>query len=300
MPYFDHMKYLLAFIVLLLIFLSGCPQPPDNGSPGNGVINGNLEQTDTFFMIHFEVGASEWPWNKEIAPDSNVFNLDYQEALWPTAVELVDLANEYDFDLTLAFNPQWGEYILQDPEKISIVKEWQIQGHEIAFHHHAYTHKDWHGFSDRTDSEVLDDPRYRGTLDTGVDFIRELAEPEDLITGSSLLIATGGGINNPSDARKKPVMREMPWGEVLYFSHARLMTYGELPDWLPVISLLPESMEEYVKTEEDEVFGMVIHCHDFYNDKTVLEDWFEFIESKGDKIQTVQEITRKFYPDYLP
>ncbi|HDH31283.1 MAG TPA: hypothetical protein ENH26_00735 [Candidatus Wolfebacteria bacterium] len=309
-------KILISIIIILVLvlsvgtylFLKPTKPQPNMNKCGDGIcqsierLEPNLcpndcrateEQTSTFFMIHFEVGArKDNPTYSKIAPGSTVRNLKYQEALWPATVKLLDLANQYDFDLTLAFNPQWAEYILQDKEKVAIVKEWQKQGHEIAFHHHAYTHNDWHGFSDRTEPNVLNDPKYRGKLEEGIYFINEVAKPEEVITGSSLSIATGGGKDNPSDARKKLEIIKK-WGkDVPYLSHGFFDNFIDN-------KLMEEFKQEYKKTENDEIFGVTTHAHNFYNRPEIMNEWFEFIKTEKDKIQTVKKITKEFYPEFV-
>lgn len=244
----------------------------------------------TFFMIHFEVGASNRPWYKTIVQNADVSNLKYQETLWPTALQLVNLAEKYNVKLTLSFNPQWAEYILKDDGKIKKVKEWQNYGHEISFHYHSFTQDDWCGFSDLSESE--NDPRYRGTFEQGLEFVKELAKPELLITGTKLQIHVGGGKNNSNDARQKPTTMKK-WGKIVFsLSHGRLMVNGDPPAWQPV-SLLSEFKDEYARIEYDEVFGVVVHCHDFYYRPDIVEEWFKFIQEQTDKIRTVKDIAQE-------
>lgn len=304
-------KTILCIVLILLtcaICLQGCASPKGQQNnqkpPIKPIAHPEAKSTvpvrkpiATFFLIHFETGATDQPWTRNISLDSDVRNLKYQEALWPTAVKLVDLANQYSFHLTLAFNPQWAEYILKDPAKVQIVKGWQQQGHEVAFHYHSFEMDDWCGFSDDRSDRVLHDLRYRGTLPDGLGFVRELASPQEVVTGTTLLIHTGGGKDNPSDARKKPEIIPM-WGkQVPFFSHGRLMVNGAPPNWQP-IDYLKEFKQEYAKTQEDEAFGVVIHCHDFHYRQDVVEQWFRFISSQGDSIQSVNELSRKFFPEY--
>ena len=63
----------------------------------------------TFLAIHFEVGG-------------NTRNLEHQRSHWPTAVNLEKLADQYNAKLSLQFNPQWAEYILQDHDKYNLLK----------------------------------------------------------------------------------------------------------------------------------------------------------------------------------
>jgi hypothetical protein len=108
----------------------------------------------TFIMIHLEVGGDpgftvfQNICKKELKSGYKIDNrsLDYQKALWPTVKELVEEADRYNLKLTLALNPQWAEYILQDDKKIEALKNSVRNGHEFAFHHHGINHVDWNGY----------------------------------------------------------------------------------------------------------------------------------------------------------
>jgi hypothetical protein len=94
----------------------------------------------TFVMIHFEAGYKGRLDNDlpiGLPEKYRIMDFGWQEYLFETAKKLVQKADDYGFHLTLAFNPQWAEYILLDSSRINIIKQWQEQGHEVAFHHHS-------------------------------------------------------------------------------------------------------------------------------------------------------------------
>ncbi len=61
--------------------------------------------------------------------------------------EMVKKANEYNIKLTLMFSPQWADYIVKDKERLTEVKRWEEEGHEIAAHHHSIYHGNWDGYT---------------------------------------------------------------------------------------------------------------------------------------------------------
>lgn len=111
----------------------------------------------SFLAIHFEVGG-------------HTKSLEYQKTLWPAAIDLVALADQYKANLTLQFNPQWAEYILQDRNNFNLLKQWQKQSHEVGLHHHGYDHGDWNGYTNRPGKE--DDPRFRGKIEDMMELMR--------------------------------------------------------------------------------------------------------------------------------
>ena len=162
-----------------------------------------------FTMIHFEAGGDAgFPLfqnivKAELKKDSSAINnrdLVYQQALWPTAVKLVKSADRYDFKLTLALNPQWAKYILQDMKRVKTVGLWLENGHEIAFHHHGVNHIDWNGYSNRLgrNSTIgggeyhryrnkLNNGDYLGTVDEGFQWVKTLVA----LAGSSQKVISG-------------------------------------------------------------------------------------------------------------
>ena len=266
------------------------------------------EQTSTFLMIHFEVGAAEkFPWYAEIVKGSDIRNLKYQEALWPTAIEIVNLANRYNAKLTLGFTPQWAEYILMDEKKINMIKEWQKQGHEIAYQHHGVDHPDWDGYSNMPEAKSKEG--YRGTAAEGFEFLKKLAYPENVTVGTitdmvndlpgEIKILTYGGTRNEGGNLAKtvsePVFRIMENKETIWLGHGFLESFFH--DNKKTDALLVELKEKYEEFPPNKVFGVVTHEHDFYRYPDALEEWFRYVNSKGGKIQTVKEIAEKFYPE---
>ena len=255
----------------------------------------------TFVMIHFEVGAYNWPWFKDIAYGSTVKNLKYQKALWPTAVRLVNLADRYGIKLTLVLNPQWAEYILKDPQKVEIVKEWQDSGHEIAFHHHGFEHLDWNGYSNIKTQEVLRDPRYRGTVEEGFAYVKRLAAPHEVAVGTLTdwqtdlvndikIMTIGGGRhgNGVSDAVSEPDVININGKNITIIKHGFLeSTYRNNSK---TDSVLEKFKKLYLETGDNKIFGIVTHVHDYHRYPKTLQEWFEFLKEQKAKVKTVSEI----------
>ena len=134
------------------------------------VVDSNTQSKYTFVMIHFEAGYqgrlnNDLPIN--IPQEYMTIHLGWQAYLFDTAKKLVQKANDYGFRLTLAFNPQWAEYVLLDNTKVNLVKQWQENGHEVAFHHHSVNHPDWNGYSNDPNA-INNSIPFLGDVDTGI------------------------------------------------------------------------------------------------------------------------------------
>lgn len=235
----------------------------------------------SFLVIHFEVGG-------------DTKSLEYQEGFWPAAIDFVDLANRYKTRLTLQFNPQWAEYILKDQNKFNMLKEWQRQGHEVALHHHGYDHGDWNGYTNRPGKE--DDPRFRGSVRDMMELMRRLSHSHQLMTGT----VTDEQFDYPDDikydtegiqiwhARSRPKRVALGAKEVIQVGMAFLSWEGDIKRF----------KDEYIKSKEDEIFGVVTHEKDFAKNPAIIEEWLRFATSRGEKIRTAKEIITQYQRDY--
>jgi hypothetical protein len=237
----------------------------------------------SFLVIHFEVGG-------------HTESLEYQESFWPAAIDLVDLAYQYGVRLTLQFNPQWAEYILEDRNKLNLLRKWQQQNHEVAIHHHGYDHGDWDGYTNRPGKE--DDPRFRGSVRHMMKLMGQLIQPYQLLSGT----ITDEEFDYPEDikydtegiliihARSKP--KRVTLGrnnKVIQVGMALLSCEGDIESF----------KREYQKSKENEVFGVVTHEKDFAKNPVIIEEWLKFIKSEGARITTVSQLITKYLNSYF-
>jgi len=293
----------MIILLQIAILLSSCgettePQPTNTS-------------TYTFVMIHFEAGykgrlANDLP--MDFPEEYLKMDFGWQEYLFETAAKLVQKADDYNFHLTLAFNPQWAEYILLDNAKINTVRLWQERGHEIAFHHHSINHPDWNGYSN--DPNAVNDPiPFLGRVDVGLDFIRNLAKPNNVKTAmigglpidmpqsfenttESLIFASG---NQYSSFEQYGNLRSLkPYriiknngAEVTYVTHRQLTT---ISNDFTVQAALNILITEYSNIQDEEIYGLVFHCYDYLEAEDTYNNWFEFIKNNGDTIKTINEV----------
>lgn len=265
----------------------------------------------TFVMIHFEAGYkgrldNDLPIN--LPEKYRTMDFGWQAYLFETAKKLVQKADDYGFHLTLAFNPQWAEYILLDNLKINIVKQWQESGHEVAFHHHSISHPDWNGYSNKLNAE--NDPiPFLGNVDAGLNFVRRLAEPTDVTTAmigglpidmpqsyedtTQALILAGG--NQYDSFEKYGELRSLKpskvvknnGSKVIRVAHRQLTT---ISNDFTIEEALETFKTEYNNMQPDDIYGIVFHCYDYHEAEDTYNKWFEFIKNKGDSIKTINEV----------
>ncbi len=300
---------LSLFLTLIVV---GC----SNESESTNVDNNPSKQT--FVMIHFEAGykgrlANDLP--IDIPQKYMTMDFGWQEYLFETAEKLVQKADDYGFHLTLAFNPQWAEYILLDNTRTDTVKQWQKKGHEIAFHHHSVNHPDWNGYSNDPNA-INNSIPFLSDVDAGLDFVKNLATPTNVTTAmigglpmdmpqsyvdttQSLIFAGGNqydSFEQYGDLRSlKPYkVIKNNGAEVVRVAHRQLTTI--LNDFT-VEEALEIFKTEYAGIEHDEIYGVVFHCYDYSEAEETYNNWFEFIKNSGDSVKTINEVISDYRYD---
>lgn len=302
-----------ALIFSMILSLTAC------GSGGSNAGMNASAQKYTFIMIHFEAGYKACKVAGNLPPglSADVCAQGWQEYFWQTATELVDKANEYGFKLTLAFTPQWGEFIANDAGRLELVRRWKTQGHEIGFQHHSVSHIDWDGYSNEDIAKDINyeyHHLYLGPVGDGFSFVNALSSPDPVVS------STMGGL--PFDF---PALMNSP--TVIYGSGTAADSYPQLGDVKSLrptryraviggierdvidltmrayttamdISLdqaLPVLQEQYRNLKEDEVFGIVWHEYDHFKAKDLYMQWFDFIKEQGNSVKTMKEIADEYF-----
>ncbi len=237
----------------------------------------------SFLAIHLEVGG-------------DTINLEYQKAYWLTAVNLVKLADQYSAKLTLQFNPQWAEYILNDPNKLNLLRKWQQHGHEVGLHHHGYDHGDWNGYTNRPRKE--DDPRFRGTIRDMIKLMGQLVQPYQLLSGTITdeEFDYPEGIKYDTEGISIKHVRSKP-KQVTLGRNNKVIQVGMA--FLSFEGDIESFKREYLSSRENEVFGVVTHEKDFAKNPVIIDEWLRFIKSEGAKITTVSQLIAKYQNRYF-
>lgn len=254
-----------------------------------------------FLAVHLEVGkGSERP-------------PEYQKKYWPYLVKLVEIADKYNHKLTIMFQTQWAEYILQDKNKFNLIKKWQGNSHEIALHYHTVFHGGWNGFTNRTDPQYANDWQYRGTVKEMIKPVKELAAPYELVTACvgidkaekgpeppgfidqidfpEEIIYDVDGISPFKDALGVPYKFEFKGKTRWQLKHALLSKKGP---WKQGIDVLEVFKQQFYEAYPDEILGVVTHEINFAESSDYIEDWLKFLADNGVKIQTVQDIMKGY------
>ena len=219
--------------------------------------------------------------------------LDYQEKTWPTLVELIKLADKYDFKLTLEFNPQWAFYILADESRLKLLRNWEQNNHEIALHHHGPSHEDWNGYSNIEAKKK--DPRYIGTISEMMSIMEQLS-----VSGKIL----SGGITNENTDWPKGIIYDTDGGELKtdLLSKPKNITFNNFPvlqlryrQYATISSKsasLVEIKESY-SNNEDAIMGIVFHAHDYNRtsqNQSDIKKLFASLSENNIEIKTVKDI----------
>jgi len=249
---------------------------------------GELDVPYSYLVVHIKRGPEE----------------DYPNEFNDWLKPLVETADSYNVKLTLQFSPQWVDYLLKNGDKENIVHSWQENGHEISIIHPGPSHLSWDGYSNMPEQDAISISYIRGTspddihefLGTMDDFLvmaNQLAYPEEIKSGTITnkwtdvpnipYITSGGG------SRNRKAVKQTWNSNVVY-------TLGIAGLWTS--RMLETAQENYETLTKDEIFGVVIHHHNFVGaGKVAIEDWFEYLsykDSEGIKRKTVTEIMEEY------
>jgi len=244
-----------------------------------------------FFAPHFESGRNQ-PGGK------------YQETFWPRLVELVKIADKYNFKITFLFTPQWADFLLSNPDRMKILKGWQGNGHEIGLHFHGLGHTDWCGYTNRL--EASSHPQYAGNVAQMMEKLNKLAEPSPVVSAccgpdiatqippKPRFVASNivddvdfppqilYDIDGVSDGIAKP-LPFIHQGKLRF--HLRHGVMVEKPQW-------EERKKEIENAEAFQIVGLVGHIHDL--DLKLLEEVFLFLKERNISVETVSAIMKKY------
>lgn len=245
-----------------------------------------VEENVAMISIHMEAGYG--------GRDDSITDLKYQEDYWPHLVDLIDLADRYSFHLTLNFNPQWATYILQDDDKLKLLRSWEDEGHEIAVHHHGPHHGGWNGYTNQ--QEFMNDPDYLGTIEDMMKLMLKLpasgiiktvgigggTEDEENDWPEGIDYSTNGGV--AGEELKGIYVINRNGADRIEISHGKFGGVLEISDFKAAID-----------TMENDVLGIVFHEKDYARNVKITEALFKLISESGLEVKSATEIISSLY-----
>ena len=187
---------------------------------------------------------------------------------WDELVDLVELANQHNLKLNLMFNPQWGTYILEEEERLNLVREWESDGHVLGVHHHGPQMGAWNGYTNQ--ENYIYNSKYLGTIEDMMGILNQLPVSGQMLVGvisndddknydfpENFIYSLDGGINSFEDLMSTPEPCTYNNQDLICISHAIYGTGGEVAVSLEEIELA------LTVANEDQVVGIVFHANNF-------------------------------------
>jgi hypothetical protein len=321
--------------ILLLVLVVAISNNTLLGQQTSSIDNG--KPFANFIMVHLEAGSDN---NSNVYQniikqnlDSNASlstrSLSLQKALWPSVVRLVNAANKYGHKLTIAMNPQWAEFILKSPLTINICRQWVVQGHELAFHHHGINHVDWNGYTNRGKAgkfslnkmfmEKMQSGSYRGDVAKGFSIIEKLVnvvgQPNGIISGcitdtacdkpQKVRILTKGSKEFEKDFLNTPEKMMIGQQTLFWLNHFQLASnfntsqnpqvYTFNESRILALEDLQRIKKAYRSASSRQTAGIVFHGFDYHRMPEVYENLFQWLASKRQISLTAREIVRQYF-----
>jgi len=315
------------------------PLPTDNGPQPNDVVGPTHGIQYAYMPIHMEPG------NQPVDPVTGTINFDRPKTYFKDMVKVVEAADVYGHHLTLMFNPQWAAYIV-DPscelplddspgpeyayqgtdhsDCLSLIRAMELQGHELALHHHPLTAPStWDGFTSAeswtADRDGLPgeetyysdgsgpagaDPYHLGDLDDLMAWLDQLpaAGPGHILTatteeypGSVRFSAAGGYVGymnaqNPGDLVSRPCATDFD-GHWVWQLRMRLFTSDVLQNKV-MVQELPKAMTDFAQASDGPyVVAFVAHARNvFQTGVQPYSDLFAKLDELGLRLERAQDV----------
>jgi hypothetical protein len=260
-----NVKYKITLIFILLLFTGCALNPPSMENENQGYI-----------IIHMEEQFSE---------SGSVNN-------WQKITETIELAQEYNILLTVAWSPSWAQWFINNPEYLEEVLSWENLGHEFAIHHHGPSHAAWDGFTNRDSDKSR--PGYKGDVEDMMNLLNQISnhqytvysgtdEESDLPQGM-LINSNGGSPPSPDELLSTPQLETYGDTTLIRISKAPY-NVGKGFD----ISL-PEIFQTAPKQKSDQILGIVLNDDSSLQEQEKIESLFQALSNLDVQIVTASKL----------
>lgn len=261
-----------------------CQVSSNNNSTTSDISSSSLRG---FVAIHMEPGVG-------LEEQKNLTN---PKTYWSNLISLIETADKYNIKLTLLFNPQWAEYILQDNSRLTLLRSWEAEGHEMGYHQHGVTQGQnyWNGYTSVPSQQK--GPHYFGTIEEAMSLLTQLPANGKIYTAgvniddkdlqydwpTGVQYRTNGG-GEQKTAVGSPTTLTINNQTITQVIH-RIFIPGENATTL-------EDIEEDIgEAEVGQLVGIVFHVHNFNDEtKSEYENLFQFFNDKEISIKAVKDI----------
>lgn len=274
-------KTTITLFIIVAILLSGCAVTKP--------VSKTDASTDFFIAVHLDPVMEDGEQSTTLRP----------ERYWDSVVDLIETADDYDQKLTLLMNPQWGLYILDNSDRLELVRSWEKNGHEIGVHYHGPEMRSkWSGFSNR--SVYFSDSRFQGTTEDLMNIMTQIPISGVISTCTvndadanyefpqKVKYSTDGGLYGVSDLISAPERIILNGTSVLQVNHAK---YGEGDSDSVSLNDIKNAIES---VSTDEVIGIVFHDKAFGSNPTPYLELFEYLQSINIQTQTIDAILESY------
>ncbi|GMV23420.1 MAG: hypothetical protein AMXMBFR57_33690 [Acidimicrobiia bacterium] len=217
-------------------------------------------------------------------------SLAHVNAEWGSLANVVALADQYEFRLTLEFNPQWAQALTlaSGAQRLATLRNWEARGHEIAVHHHGPSHVDWNGYTDAPGMAA--DSRYRGTIAQMMALLSRLPASGRLCTGGMTDESTDWPASVPYDTTgglTASTLLGMPTAATHRGIAVTQLSYASFAAANRESTDLDDVRSVLASGQSDAILGIVFHPHDYRADPAAIATLFEHLRGQGVTVATV-------------
>ncbi len=206
--------------------------------------------------------------------------------------KMVDSANYYDISLTIEFTAPWVDSILPYQYRLNRITLWQVDGHEIAMHHHgAEAPYFWDGYSNLSMAEIdemgKDTLLFKGDCDSLYNRIQMITDSPIVTIGTEL----AGEMPTNVLYQTRGQSLDSAYSNADPFSHLGNLYCTTTHSFLYKSSETEFNIEQnYADATDYNILGVVCHVYNFADFSSPSTNYFKFINENGIESLTVKEI----------
>ncbi len=258
-------------------------QPGNNGTDNSTDSTGALGSA--YLIIHFEPAT-------DTQIDDN----------WTDLEIFIAAADAGNHKITLAFAHHWASNILANASRLTQVRSWQANGHELALHHHSRDHPtEWDGYSNTPPPQQNPNSPYLGNMTDLMALMNQLPASGNIVTSASdgretdwhqsLLYSAESGVKTIADLVSQPVINTYAGSEVTTVTKAGYKVHFTSYEAQLTTDFIDSKLN--LTTSED-IVGFVIQNETFSDYLAELQDLFDTLERRAIPMRSLGDILANY------
>lgn len=268
-------------------------EPGDN-STGDNTTTNSTNSTDNGNTTSSPLGSAYLIIHFEPSSDSQI------DDNWTSLETFIADADAGNHKLTLAFTHHWASNILANSSRLTQVRVWEANGHELALHHHSRDHPtEWDGYSNQRAPNQFQGQIYLGNMSDLMTLMNQLPAGGNIVTAAgdgresdwhpSLLYSAEAGVKTLADLVSQPQNKTYS-GDVV-----RMVTKAGFKVHFTSYDLNLDHVGAQINnTSAGDILGFVIQNETYSDFLPELQGLFDLLEGRGMPLRSIGDILANY------